>query len=86
MGITVYGFLISKKGWIKQMDFFDLLTMIGGLSLFLFGMNLMGQALETTSKNIKKVSTSRDPCNRREAPTTAVVPIPNFKISCAQVM
>ncbi len=28
------------------MDFFDLLTMIGGLSLFLFGMNIMGQALE----------------------------------------
>ena len=28
------------------MDIFDLLTMIGGLSLFLFGMNIMGQALE----------------------------------------
>ena len=42
--------------------------------------------LETTSKNIKKVSASREPCIRREAPTTAVVPIPNFKISCAQVM
>ena len=28
------------------MDIFDLLTMIGGLSLFLFGMNVMGQALE----------------------------------------
>lgn len=28
------------------MDIFDILTMIGGLSLFLFGMNLMGQALE----------------------------------------
>lgn len=28
------------------MDFFDLLTMVGGLSLFLFGMNVMGQALE----------------------------------------
>lgn len=28
------------------MDIFDLLTMIGGLSLFLFGMTLMGQALE----------------------------------------
>ena len=28
------------------MDIFDLLTMIGGLSLFLFGMNLMGEALE----------------------------------------
>ncbi len=28
------------------MDIFDLLTLIGGLSLFLFGMNIMGQALE----------------------------------------
>lgn len=28
------------------MNFFDLLTLIGGLALFLFGMNLMGQALE----------------------------------------
>ncbi len=28
------------------MDLFDVLTLIGGLSLFLFGMNLMGSALE----------------------------------------
>ena len=28
------------------MDLFDVLTMIGGLSLFLFGMNIMGSALE----------------------------------------
>lgn len=28
------------------MDIFDILTMIGGLSLFLFGMNIMGDALE----------------------------------------
>ena len=28
------------------MSIFDVLTMIGGLSLFLFGMNVMGQALE----------------------------------------
>ena len=28
------------------MDIFDVLTMIGGLSLFLFGMNLMGESLE----------------------------------------
>ena len=28
------------------MDFFNLLSMIGGLCLFLFGMNIMGQALE----------------------------------------
>ncbi len=28
------------------LDIFDVLTMLGGLSLFLFGMNVMGQALE----------------------------------------
>ena len=28
------------------MDIFDLLSLVGGLSLFLFGMNIMGQALE----------------------------------------
>lgn len=33
------------------MDFFDLLTMLGGLALFLFGMNLMGQALERRAGN-----------------------------------
>lgn len=33
------------------MDFFDILTLIGGLSLFLFGMNIMGQALERKAGN-----------------------------------
>ncbi len=33
------------------MDIFDILTMIGGLSLFLFGMNIMGQALERRAGN-----------------------------------
>ena len=28
------------------MDIFDVLSLIGGLCLFLFGMNIMGQALE----------------------------------------
>lgn len=32
-------------------DIFDLLTMIGGLCLFLFGMNIMGQALERRAGN-----------------------------------
>lgn len=31
------------------MDIFNVLTMVGGLSLFLFGMNLMGQALERSA-------------------------------------
>lgn len=33
------------------MDLFDVLTLIGGLSLFLFGMNVMGQALERKAGN-----------------------------------
>jgi len=33
------------------MDLFDVLTLIGGLCLFLFGMNLMGQALERRAGN-----------------------------------
>ncbi len=33
------------------MDFFDLLVLIGGLSLFLFGMNIMGQGLERRAGN-----------------------------------
>ncbi len=33
------------------MDFFDILTMIGGLCLFLFGMNLMGDGLEKAAGN-----------------------------------
>ena len=28
------------------MDIFDVLSLVGGLSLFLFGMNIMGQSLE----------------------------------------
>ena len=33
------------------MDIFNALTMIGGLCLFLFGMNVMGQALERRAGN-----------------------------------
>ena len=31
------------------MDFFDLLTMIGGLALFLYGMHLLSEGLEKLS-------------------------------------
>ena len=46
------------------MDLFDILTMIGGLSLFLFGMNIMGEALERAAGNslrslLSKLTTSR---------------------------
>ena len=33
------------------MNFFDILTLIGGLCLFLFGMNIMGEALERRAGN-----------------------------------
>ena len=46
------------------MDLFDILTMIGGLSLFLFGMNIMGESLERAAGNslrslLGKLTTSR---------------------------
>ena len=34
---------------VYKMDIFNVLTLIGGLSLFLFGMNLMGDALERSA-------------------------------------
>lgn len=37
------------------MDLFDALTLIGGLSLFLFGMNVMGQSLERRAGNSLRV-------------------------------
>jgi phosphate:Na+ symporter len=33
------------------MDIFDILTMLGGLCLFLFGMNVMGDSLERRAGN-----------------------------------
>ncbi len=41
---------LSAKGG-RAMDIFQLLTMVGGLCLFLFGMDLMGQALERRAGN-----------------------------------
>ena len=46
------------------MDIFDVLTMIGGLSLFLYGMNVMGDALERRAGSglrtlLGKLTTSR---------------------------
>jgi len=46
------------------MDIFDVLTMIGGLCLFLFGMNIMGESLERAAGNslrglLGKLTTSR---------------------------
>ncbi len=41
---AIYYFIFERKK--KSLDLFNVLTLIGGLCLFLFGMNLMGQALE----------------------------------------
>jgi phosphate:Na+ symporter len=37
------------------MTIFDVLTMIGGLCLFLFGMNIMGDGLERRAGNSLKI-------------------------------
>lgn len=41
------------------MDIFNILTMIGGLCVFLFGMSIMGQALERAAGNKLKNTLSR---------------------------
>ena len=46
------------------MDFFDALNLIGGLCLFLFGMNLMGQALERRAGNSLRALLERLTNNR----------------------
>ena len=46
------------------MDLFDILTLIGGLSLFLFGMNLMGDALERRAGSSLRTLLSRLTSNR----------------------
>lgn len=46
------------------MDIFDILSMIGGLCLFLFGMNIMGQALERRAGNSLRGLLSRLTTNK----------------------
>ena len=46
------------------MDIFDVLSLIGGLSLFLFGMNVMGQALERRAGNKLRTLLGRLTTNR----------------------
>ena len=46
------------------MDIFDILTMIGGLSLFLFGMNIMGESLERAAGNSLRSLLSKLTSNR----------------------
>ena len=46
---AVYIDTFKKKRRNGEMDFFDVLTLIGGLCLFLFGMNIMGESLERSA-------------------------------------
>ena len=46
------------------MDIFDVLSLIGGLSLFLFGMNVLGQALERRAGNKLRTLLGRLTTNR----------------------
>ncbi len=45
-----WGVRVRKSGWKEEiMSFFDLLTMVGGLALFLYGMSMMGDGLTKAS-------------------------------------
>lgn len=46
------------------MDIFDILNLVGGLSLFLFGMNIMGQALERRAGSSLKMLVAKITTNR----------------------
>ena len=46
------------------MDIFDILTMVGGLCLFLFGMNIMGESLERRAGSSLRTLLSRLTSNR----------------------
>ena len=54
------------------MDIFSILNLIGGLSLFLFGMSLMGQALERRAGNRLKVLLGKLTTNRIIGLTTGL--------------
>lgn len=47
-----------------QFDFFDLMLLIGGLTVFMFGMNLMGKALERAAGNKLKTIIGKFTTNR----------------------
>ena len=55
------------------MDIFDVLTMIGGLSLFLFGMNVMGQSLKRRAGNSMKTILGKLTDNRLMGMLTGLV-------------
>ena len=44
----------SRKDY--KMDFFSILSLLGGLAMFLYGMRLMGDALKESSSGALKVA------------------------------
>ena len=49
---------------VQKMDIFNILSLVGGLALFLFGMQVMGEALEKRAGNqlkniLEKLTSSR---------------------------
>ena len=54
------------------MSIFNILNLIGGLSLFLFGMSLMGQALERWAGNRLKILLEKLTTNRITGLTTGL--------------
>ncbi len=52
------------------MNVFSILNLMGGLSLFLFGMSLMGQALERRAGNRLKILLGKLTTNRITGLTT----------------
>lgn len=55
------------------MDLWDILTMLGGLCLFLFGMNVMGEALERRAGNSLRTLLSKLTANRMLGLLTGLV-------------
>ena len=53
-----------KDGTLGQFDFFDLMLLFGGLAVFMFGMNLMGNALERAAGNKLKTIIGKFTTNR----------------------
>lgn len=62
--LTLYYVTEKKQNGEYLMDLFDVLNLIGGLSLFLFGMTIMGQALERRAGNKLKALLGRMTTNR----------------------
>ena len=73
------------------MDIFNLLTLIGGLSLFLFGMAIMGQALERRAgvelrSLLGKFTTNKMAGLLTGAGVTTVIPVSYTHLSSVRII